>query len=76
MECIKQINITREDMTVKKLIEELSYYNPNAIVTVGDNLYNGISLSISGGDGCTKLDCDFVCFDKVNKQENNESAPL
>lgn len=60
-------------MTVKKLIEELSYYNPNAIVTVGDNLYNGISISISGGDGCTKLNCDFVCFDKSNKQENNES---
>lgn len=60
-------------MTVKKLIEELSYYNPNAIFTVGDNLNNGISITISGGDGCTKLDCDFVCFDKSNKQENNES---
>lgn len=34
-------------MTVKKLIEELSYYNPNALITVGDNLYNGISISIS-----------------------------
>jgi len=63
-------------MTVKKLIEELSYYNPNALITVGDNLYNGISISISGGDGCTKLNCDFVCFDESNKQENNESTSL
>ena len=63
-------------MTVKKLIEELSYYNPNALIIVGDNLCNGISISISGDDGCTKLNCDFVCFNKSNKQENNESTSL
>ena len=33
-------------MKVKELIEELKNYNPEAILTVGDNFYNGIQISI------------------------------
>ncbi len=59
-------------MKVKELIEELKNYNPEAILTVGDNFYNGIHISYSSGDGGTKSDALFVCFDKENSTKNNE----
>jgi hypothetical protein len=57
-------------MTVKELINELMQYDQNAEVTVGDNFYNGISISYGYAEGCTKEHCEFVCFDK--KQDNNK----
>lgn len=59
-------------MKVKELIEELKNYNPEAILTVGDNFYNGIQISYSCGDGGTKSNAHFVCFDKENITGNNE----
>ena len=58
-------------MKVKELIEELKNYNPEAILTVGDNLYNGIQISYSGEDGGTKSTASFVCFNEESN-ENNE----
>lgn len=60
-------------MKVKELIEELKNYNPEAILTVGDNFDNGFHISYSGGDGGTKSDALFVCFDKENIIGNNEN---
>lgn len=60
-------------MKVKELIEELKNYNTEAILTVGDSFYNGIHISYSSsGDGGTKSDALFVCFDKENSTKNNE----
>ena len=53
------------DIKVKELIEFLSTCNPEAIVTVGDNFNNGISVSFGCSEGCTKENCEYVCFDKV-----------
>ena len=55
-------------MKVKELIEELKKYNQEAILTVGDNFYNGISIGYAGSDS-TKETCDFVCFDAQNNTE-------
>ena len=41
-------------MKVKELIEELKKYNQEAVLTVGDNFYNGISIGYAGSDGSTK----------------------
>ena len=60
-------------MKVKELIKELKNYNPDAVLTVGDNFYNGISISFGYTEGCTKLNCQFVCFDKENRVEDNEN---
>lgn len=60
-------------MKVKELIEELKNYNPEATLTVGDNFYNGIHISYSGGDGGTKSEALFVCFDEENNTKNNEN---
>lgn len=60
-------------MKVKELIEELKNYNTEATLTVGDNFYNGIHISYSGGDGGTKSDALFVCFDEENNTKNNEN---
>lgn len=62
----------QKKMKVKELIEELKNYNPEAILTVGDSFYNGIYISYSSGDGGTKSDALFVCFDKENSTKNNE----
>lgn len=59
-------------MKVKELIEELKNYNQEAILTVGDNFDNGISISYSCSDGGTKSDALFVCFDKENITKDNE----
>ena len=59
-------------MRVKELIEELKNYNPEAILTVGDNFYNGIQISYGCNEGGTKSDALFVCFDEENN-ENNEN---
>ena len=57
-------------MKVKELIEELKTYNQDAEITVGDNFYNGISISFGGGaEGETKADCRFVCFDPQNSDK-------
>lgn len=56
-------------MKVKELIEELKKYNQEAILTVGDNFDNGISIGYAGSDGSTKETCDFVCFDAQNNTE-------
>lgn len=62
-------------MKVKELIEELKNYNPEATLTVGDNFDNGIHISYScgDGDGGTKSDALFVCFDKENITGNSEN---
>ncbi len=59
-------------MKVKELIKELKNYNPEATLTVGDNFDNGFHISYSSGDGGTKSDALFVCFDKENSTKNNE----
>lgn len=56
-------------MKVKELIEELKKYNQEAVLTVGDNFDNGISIGYAGSDGSTKETCDFVCFDSQNSSE-------
>ena len=58
-------------MKVKELIEELKKYNQEAVLTVGDNFHNGISIGYAGSDGSTKETCDFVCFDVQNNTENS-----
>ena len=57
-------------MKVKELIEELKKGNQEAVLTVGDNFDNGISIGYAGSDGCTEETCDFVCFDSQNNTEN------
>ena len=53
-------------MKVKELIEKLKEYNQEAELTVGDKFYNGISISFGGGgEGETKQNCSFVCFDSA-----------
>ena len=64
------------NITVKELIEFLSSCNKDAIITVGDNLNNGVSLSISGGDGCTKENCDYVCFDTAIEKQKPETTNI
>ena len=56
-------------MKVKELIKELKKYNQEAIITIGDNFYNGIGIGYAGSDGSTKETCDFVCFDSQNNSE-------
>ena len=56
-------------MKVKELIEELKKYNQEAVITVGDNFHNGISIGYAGSDGSTEETCDFVCFDSQNNTE-------
>ena len=56
-------------MKVKELIEELKKYNQEAVLTVGDNFDNGISIGYAGSDGSTEETCDFVCFDSQNNSE-------
>jgi len=61
-------------MIVEELIEILKEYNPNATLTVGDNFYNGLSISYGGGgEGETKKTCKFVCFDIENENKNQEN---
>ena len=55
-------------MKVKELIEKLKDYNQDA-EAVGVFNYTGyhlISLGASGGDGCTKKNCDEVTFHFTN----------
>lgn len=47
-------------MTVRELIKELLDYNQDAIVFVGDNIYNTPELCFGGSDGCTKKNCEDV----------------
>lgn len=58
-------------MKVKNLIEYLKEFNPEAELTVGDNFYNGISISWGCSEGCEKHNCKYVCFnaENVNSQE-------
>ena len=51
-------------MKVKELIEKLQSYNQDAKVT-GVFDYKGyplLSIGVSGGDGCTKENCDEATF--------------
>ena len=47
-------------MTVRELIKELLDYNQDAIVFVGDNLYNTPELTYGSAEGCTKKNCEDV----------------
>lgn len=60
-----------EQMTVAEFIWELSAFNPNAKVCIGDNFNNRVSLGWSGGDGCTRWNCEYVCLD-IEGQEDKE----
>ncbi|MBP5694837.1 MAG: hypothetical protein J6X03_05330 [Bacilli bacterium] len=43
-------------------------------MTVGDNFYNGISISYGGGgEGETMTNCKFVCFDVSDNLSNELS---
>ena len=46
-------------------------FNPEAELAVGDNFYNGISISWGCREGCEKHNCEYVCFnvENVNNQE-------
>ena len=62
-------------MKVKELIEELKEFNPEAELTVGDNFYNGISISWGFSENGKKNNCEYVCFDiynPVNNEKKNE----
>lgn len=64
-------------MKVKELIEKLKKYNPEAELTVGDNFYNGISISYGYSDGCTEENCEYVCFDVDEKLcDNSERTTI
>lgn len=52
-----------KDITVKELIDFLETCDKSAIVTVGDNFYNGISISCGYSEGCKYDKCEFICFD-------------
>lgn len=66
-------------MKVKELIEKLKKCNPEAELTVGDNFYNGISISYGYSDGCTEENCEYVCFDvdesHCDNSENEKVYP-
>ena len=54
-------------MTVRELIKELEGYNPDAKLTVGDNVDNGISIGWGGdAESSMKEACKYVCFDVAN----------
>ena len=57
--------------TVKDLIDALGKFNPEAKVYAGDNLYNRISLSYGGCDGCGKEDCSDVGIHIEGKCESS-----
>ena len=58
-------------MTVAEFIWELSAFNPNAKVCIGDNFNNRVSLGWSGGDGCTRGNCEYLWLN-IEGQENKE----
>lgn len=57
--------------TVKDLITALLDFNMDAKVCIGDNFENRVSLGWSGGEGCKKKDCQYVCLD-LSLGENTE----
>ena len=57
--------------TVRDLMKALEEFNPDATVCIGDNFGNRVELGWSGGEGCAKKDCKYLCLD-IMGQENNE----
>lgn len=57
--------------TVKDLIIALLDYNQEAKVCIGNNFYNRVALGWSGGDGCKKKNCQYLCLD-IADGENTE----
>lgn len=50
-------------MKVKKLIEKLNEYNPNATVEICVNgMPQEFEICYGGSEGCTKSSCDEVVF--------------
>ena len=60
------------NIKVRDLIAFLEKCNQNALVTVGDNFYNGISVTCGCAEGCTYEKCEFICFSPCNCKENRE----
>lgn len=58
-------------MTVGEFIYELQKFNPKAKVCVGDNFNNRVSIGWGYSEGCSKKNCEYVCLD-VAETENNE----
>ena len=54
--------------TVKDLITALLEFNMDAKVCGGDNFGNRISLGWSGGEGCAKKDCEYLCIDIIGHE--------
>ena len=68
--------IIKEDIdTVSELIEYLKEFNPDAKVCIGDTFSGKLDVGWSGGDGCTKQDCMYVCFDEKGKEEKKNPVP-
>ena len=64
-------NPTGRILTVSDLISELENFNPNAIVCIGDNFNNRVSLSWSSiGEGeCCKENCLYVGLNVENEKD-------
>ena len=56
--------------TVRELIKALEEFNPDALVFVGDNLNNHVSLMWGGYDDCTKENCQDVGITSENEKNN------
>ena len=62
-------------VTVLDLIRELLQFNPRATVCIGDNFNNRVSLGWSGGEGCDKGHCSYVCLDEANEEKESPYPP-
>ena len=65
--------------TVKDLITALLDYNQDAKVCIGNNFNNRVALGWSGGEGCKKKDCQYLCLDMADggdfEQETKVEEP-
>ena len=63
-------------VTVKDLIKELLDFNPDAIVQIGDNFENRVALGWSGGEGCAKKDCQYLCLDIAGNEKDEVAESM
>lgn len=71
---IKSMMNMSEIKTVRELIKALTDFNPDAKVYIGDNLYNHVTISWGGEEGCTKENCDSVGFHFENEENCEQSS--
>ena len=62
--------------TVKDLITALLDYNQDATVCIGNNFDNRVALGWSGGDGCKKKDCQYLCLDMADGENVEQETKV